>query len=171
MALDSHTVLQLLPLITAGIGYLGGLLTDPLKAKVGAIIDRRSLRRALYAEIALNHSHLFASGNTTSRYPEPSLWITRAAYSEALKRPLLFYALPECSTIALFYAGLARIESTSASPERDEQMLALRSYLRSCVQSRQLSERLLEKRSPFPRIRFFRGVEGRAAQSADQKHG
>jgi hypothetical protein len=101
-----------LPLITGVGGYVGGILSEPLKQITTQYLARRSMKRIVYTELAHNMDSLItlvdnddeARSNLIYR-KALDLNLSYKTFDFAESQPLVFHQLPEATNIRNIYSG------------------------------------------------------------------
>jgi hypothetical protein len=109
---DDNRWIQLLPLITGGLGYLGGIFSEPIKSWLKRRQERAALRESIYTEIWHNMYTIEQEMEKAQRDKQhfervsnPFLrFFAFECYDYACRNtPILLNALPEAITIRLIY--------------------------------------------------------------------
>jgi hypothetical protein len=109
-------ILAGLPAVSAVVGYVAGLLSDPLKKEIGDWRRRRLLRKSLYGELARNYSGLvmFLAPEKLKLLEHRFLenikeWAGTPAYDYARSQQELFFGLKEWSAIVQINESLKKL--------------------------------------------------------------
>jgi hypothetical protein len=114
---------KIAPLATAVLGYLGGLLSDPLKRWIDNWLKQHRLNRALYAEMAFNADiliQLTVTWNNYSKRPTTSNdgkalshQFSFDCYQEAQRDATTFAQLRTFTTFVSIYKRLLFLQDTT----------------------------------------------------------
>lgn len=153
--MDLPGILTGLP-VGAVVGFALTLLADPIKVSLKDWIDRRQLRKALYAEMAHNYSGLLTClipqhlALLEHRFAENVCEYTRVqVYQDAKQQHHLFLGVKEWSQITRIYEPLLRIiASDLPSAVKASQAIAIIIVLEESILSNFLSLKLFSKVNP-----------------------
>jgi hypothetical protein len=121
-------------------------------------MDKRSMRKSLYAELASNLSHFLPYSSNigspeTHPYPTPEKWYRTYAFKAATAQPMLFSGIQESNT---FFEISLHLETIFAAPTQHHPRLlhelerGIGRYINDGVLSRALLNRYYAKWRPSP---------------------
>jgi len=172
--MDLRGTLAVLPL-GAILGYVAGIISDPVKARVNDWRESRLLRRSLYAEMAHNYLGLRTClapeylSLLEHKFADNVTQYTRVqAYRYAKEQHRLFLGLREWSQITSIYEPLLRITGAqSPSAVKASQAKALIVLVEEATLSNFLNLKQFSKVAPdiTPLIREIK--EGKRKKSSE----
>jgi hypothetical protein len=151
------TLGTVLPVITAVAGYVGGILSEPIKKRLMLRQERELLRQGLYSELCRNLESCFffildlhqPRPTWAGRYPYVKNWERREVFDKALnEQPLLFHQIKESKPLTQFYLGISLLKNL-AEDKQIEAIKNLSSYLGANINDGTLSYKQIRKRTEF----------------------
>jgi hypothetical protein len=132
-------------LLSAGIGFTAGLLSDGLKFSISRALKKRQVRRALYLDLAL----ILISLEMSEKYYDHNHRLETSRldvydhYYNAERS--VFYQLDECNTFTNIYTGVRLYVNEADPASAQTQLTATLRAIRSCIEHGFLDGKLLRK--------------------------
>jgi hypothetical protein len=155
MALDAITVA--IPLGSAILGFIGGVLSEPLKKRLVYRYERNRLRDSLYSELATNVQYMIfytlrqrSERDMSDIGPLPDLqkWLRKDVYLHALdKEPVLYHEIRESAFISQCYLAITIVEEPRTTEQRLNVFENMQKMIYECARRGQLSRRRLAGKS------------------------
>jgi len=123
--MEADTLWKLAPLATGVAGYIGGILSEPIKAALKRRQETSALRRSIYAELLRNLDVIENAVERArkerdyfSKYNPFPDFMTFECYEYVKKnQPITFNFLPEATTINMVYAVMRSFTNAQRDPE------------------------------------------------------